>query len=278
MRRTPMLALAALALVTAACGSGEPDQTQGVEAGATPEATPFFAPSDADALAHGSLPRAEDLAGPGWELIATDGGDPGDGDTDEDDSDFDAALTSDPACARFADLATSGSLFGEVGDDRQPAGSASVELENALFEGFFPLNLEMDVSIMPTAAEVDRDWAVVQELMADGGMQTCLARVFETAFSDFDQEGDVPGGFEAKASEARPSAAPPHQGVALAFDLDLAFFGFDADMVIEMYFWPYGNAEVSVLVFGSPEALASGVSGDALAVLDARLAAAAASA
>ncbi len=120
-RTLPIIGALLLAFALAACGGGDDD------GGASEALDIFFAPDNADALAHATLPRVADLPGRGWEVAARD--DFGDDDED-DDFNFETFAASEPACSQLSALVNLGGILGSD-DEELPAGRAQVEFENA---------------------------------------------------------------------------------------------------------------------------------------------------
>ena len=263
MRRTlPILtaALIALAFAVAAC-SGDDD-----DGGASDALDIFFAPENADALAHASLPAAADLPGGTWEVAAQDDF----GDDSDDDFDFEAFAASEPACAQLSGLASLGGIFG--GDEEElPAGRAQVEFENAGSGGFIPSNIEVEVEIEETVAEVQGAWGLVKELLESSDTEACMLAVFNEVFSDIGDAGEI----EIEVTGRDASSPAPNDGASLAFDMAMNISGIELDLAMEIYFWPYGNAKVTTTFMGEGDTLGSDITGPTLDAVVEKLEAAA---
>jgi hypothetical protein len=254
MRRTlPILLLTLLAFALAACGGDDDD------GGASKALDIFFAPENADALAHASLPDASDLPDGAWEVTAQD-------DFGENDQglDFAAFAASEPACAQMSALANVGGIFGSD-EEELPAGRAKIEFENAQSEGLLPDSVEVEVEIEETVSEVEGAWDLVKEIFESDETEACMLAVFNEAFGEAAQGGDL----EIEVAARDASSTAPNNGASMAFDINMDLAGIELDLSMEMYLWPYGNAKVTVQFMGSQESLNSDLTGPTLdAIVD----------
>jgi hypothetical protein len=265
MRKTlPILCLTLLAFAVAACGGGDDDD------GATSTALDiFFAPENAEALAHASLPAAADLPGGGWEVTAQDDF----GDDGDDGFDFATFAASEPACSQLSALSNIGGIFGSGDDEDLPAGRAKVEFEKAVADALLPNGIEVEVEIEETVSEVEGAWNLVKNLFESDETRTCMLAVFNQVF------GELAAGDEIKidVAAAEASSEAPNNGATMAFDIHMDISGIELDLAMEMYLWPYGNAKVTVQFMGSPDTLDSDVTGPTLDAVVEKLKAAAGS-
>ena len=262
MRKTlPILCLTLLAFALAACGGDD-------DGGASQAVEIFFAPENADALAHASLPAVADLPGAGWEVTAQDDF----GDDDEDGFDFEAFAATEPSCSQLSALANVGGIFGSD-EDELPAGRAQIEFENGQSEGLIPNGIEVEVEIEETVSEVEGAWKLIKDLFESDETQACMLAVFNTSFSELAADGDI----EVQVAAAEASSQAPNNGATMAFDIHMDISGIELDMAMEMYLWPYGNAKVSVSFMGAPEDLNGDVTGPTLDAVVEKLKAAAGS-
>ena len=258
----PTLLLTLIAFALTAC-SGDDD------GGASQALDIFFAPENADALAHAALPEATDLPGAGWEVTAKDDF----GEDDEGDGmDFETLAASEPACSQFSALANLGGLFGGSSDDELPAGRAQIKFENAQSEGLLPNGVEVKVEIDETVAEATGGWEIVRNVLESEDFDACMLAVFNQSFGEMAEEGD----FKIEVESADASSPAPNNGATMAFDLYMEISGISLDLAMGMYFWPYGNAEVTVSFTGSQDSLNSDLTGPTLDAVVDKLGAAAA--
>ncbi|HEU0074509.1 MAG TPA: hypothetical protein VFS30_10895 [Dehalococcoidia bacterium] len=263
LKTLPLICLTLLALGLTACSGGDDD------GGGSNALDIFFAPENADALAHASLPEAADLPGGGWEVTArddfSDGGDDG--------FDFETFAASEPACSQLSALANVGGIFGSGDDDDLPAGRAKVEFEKAQADALLPNGIEVEVEIEETVSEVEGAWTLIKNLFESDETQTCMLAVFNQVFGELAADGDI----KVDVAAAEASSEAPNNGATLAFDIHMDISGIELDMALEMYLWPYGNAKVTVQFMGTPDTLDSDVTGPALDAVVEKLKAAAGS-
>ena len=248
MKRTlPILCAVLCAFAFAACSGGD-------DGGASDAVAIFFAPANADALAHAALPAVADLPGSGWEITAQDDF----GEDDDDDLDFETFAATEPACAQLSGLANLGGIFGG-GEDDEPAGRAQIEFENAMTESLLPSSIEVEVEIEETVAEVEGAWTLVKDLMESDETEACMLAVFDTMFGEL-AEQDI----EVEVMAAEASSDAPNNGATMAFDIHMDISGIELDMAMEIYFWPYGNAALTVSFLGTPDTLDADTTGPTL--------------
>jgi hypothetical protein len=260
MRRTlPILCLTLLAFVVAACGGDD-------DGGSSKALDIFFAPENADALAHASLPAAADLPGDGWQITAQDDF----SSSSDNDFDFAAFAETEPSCSGVSALSAAGGILGD--DSDEPAGKAKVEFENASTGAPLPNSIEVEVKIEDTVEEVDQAWDTVKGLFESDDTETCMLAVFNEVFgqlADQDIKVDV--------TPVEASSDAPNDGASMAFNLHLNAAGQELDLAMEMYLWPYGNAKVSAQFMGTPDTLNAEVTGPTLDAVATKLEAAAGS-
>ena len=81
-------------------------------------------------------------------------------------------------------------------------------------------------------------------------------------------------GFQALVTRGKASAPAPQDGATMAFNIKLSIAGQTLEMAMEMYFWPYGNAEAQVMFSGPGGSLNSNLVGETLKKVDSKLVAA----
>jgi hypothetical protein len=60
----------------------------------------------------------------------------------------------------------------------------------------------------------------------------------------------------------------------MAFDVDMSFAGIELPLAMQLYFWPYGNANVQALFLGTRETLTGDLVAGVLETVDEKLKAA----
>jgi hypothetical protein len=257
--RTPLLAFGAAALgcaiLAAACSGGG-----GGSSGA------FFEPDGIDDYLDDLLPTSEELPGSGWEET----GRSLDATSDDDDGlAFEEFVATTPACSELAEVAKLSAVFGEKEEPSLAAGS--VEFERASADTLIPTSVEVEVAIEETRSEVEGSWGIVKEVLESDGTAACFEEVINSAFTSSLEEQGAPTGIEATVTTVSPSAEAPQDGAAMAFTLDMSVLGIEIDALMEFYFWPYGNAAVTTMVFGESAGISGEEIGDILAAVDSRL-------
>jgi hypothetical protein len=242
MIRSIALSLLAATLV-AACGGDDDDASS----------TAFFDPAEADAVAHAALPAAGDLPGSGWDITGQDNFDA------EDDSDFDELAAEEESCSHITDLVALGSLVGGDGDEDEFAGRARVEFERAAGPESFPTAVEVEVEIMQTVADAQGGWSIARSILESDDTSDCIGALMTAAIAD-----EAAGLLEITLEATDPPADAPSNGAVLSFSLLMEVPGIlEVEAILAMYFWPYANANVQVLVIGSTDDL----DGDAVAAI-----------
>jgi hypothetical protein len=261
MRKTlPLLCLTLLAFALAACGGDD-------DGGAAQAVEIFFAPDKADASAHAALPDVADLPGEGWTVVARDDFSEGD---DEDDLDFEAFAAGEPSCAAMNNLAEFASVFGDDEDD-PPAGHAQIEFERSLDDTFVPSSIEVDVEIQSSVADVEGVWQLVKGILESGDMQNCFIALFNDQFKDLTEES----GFKIEVTSTQATSTPPRGGSSMAFNINMELDDFVADIEMQMYLWPYGNAGVTLMFLGDAKMLDQALTDEVVKTVDGKLEAAA---
>lgn len=252
-----------------ACGTdydelvAEETSDTSMDAGQSASRDVLFAADDADTLAHAALLDAADL-GPGWEVIGRD-------QFDDDDSDFEAAMVDEPACATLAaldGLDGLGAFFGDGDEEELPAGRANIEMEHPTPDSNLPTTVELSVEIEETVGEILGGWGLAQELMSSDDFAECMLAVMPKSFA----ESDMPEGMTVDVSLRELSAPAPNDGVTMGFDLDMAVGAIELNMAMEMYMWPYGNAGVMAMFIGDQVNLDTDLIGSTLSAFEQQLA------
>lgn len=263
------VALLICALVVAACSSRRataPTHTTGTTAAQSaasaaakntarplPTATPAkppFDPGHADELAHAAILDAASLPGGGWVIDATD--------QFEDDTDFDSI----PACHDFADHVGASGASGHHDD---LAGHAKTEFKrpnsdpNSLE---LPPSVEVEVEIYHTPGEAAVPWSVVQNIIDSPQFSDCIAAVGEQALAG------APEGLTGGFSTAKTNIKLPQNGAQMGMKGNFKFVGLSFDLVGGVFFWTYGNAQVTTTIFGSPSAITPAFVSQVLAQVD----------
>lgn len=246
----------ALALLAASCG-GDDDIGDGALA--------FIDPANAGEAARVALPAVEDLPGEGWEVITRD--DFGGGD---DPNEFLRLIEDRQECQTLNNLATLQDIFGGS-DAGEPAGRAQIEFEQASSDQLLPTSLEVEVEVADTVSEVQGSWALVRELFESDETAACFVAVFNGLFTE--QLGE--SGIELDVESVEGSAVAPQDGATLAFQIDMSLAGIELDLMMQMYFWPYGNASAQAFFFGPTEVVDTELVGTVLEIIENKLSAAA---
>lgn len=252
--RVAALLFAALVAVAVACGGGG--------GGDKKSADVFFQPENADQLAHAALPAVADLPGTGWEITGQD-------QESSSGPDFGELIKDEPACQNLKNLSTLSDVLGKGSDSTdQPAGHGEIEFEQSDPSALLPTSANVDIKIEKTAAEVQGSWKLVKGIFQAKETSDCFVAVFNNVFKDLGTGVDV------KVSSVSASSTPPQDGASLAFALKLTIATVELDMRMEMYFWPYGNAKVSLLFLGTADNVNKELTTKVTSVVDQKLQAA----
>lgn len=241
MSRPWALGVLVLAVFAVSCGGDGDGDGEGA-----PEAGVFVPADQADVVAHAAIPGPDELPGGAWVITEEDVFD-----DDDDDLDFDTYFRTEPSCEDLAGLAELGSLFGgSTGDDDDlPVGRAQAAFEDASALSPLAPEIDVEIEIEETVAEVEGAWSIVAGLVENSGFEDCMVAVFNDAFTnDLEFEGLE---LTVRGREARGTT--PNRGFALAFDIDMSFAGTDLEMVTEVHIWPYGNAGATVAFLGASD-------------------------
>ena len=226
MKRLMTATLALSVIATAAgCKGGSGDDG--------PDA--FFPPERVDELAHAVMLAEEDMPGTGWDVESTDNFDV------EDNPAADTAFEMDPACAKFRDFEGIAWLLGDEEEGEVPAGRASIEWSKSTAASI-PITVEVSVDIEETIGEVSDSWNFMRDNIDMREMNDCVVAVMNASFKADD---DFAGG-TVSVTRGTPSRVAPIDGTTMAFDLNMQFGQLDEDRVFEVYFFAYGNADVTV--------------------------------
>ena len=253
-----LLALGGLAvLLVSACGGDDDD----IDAG------PRFDPAMADELAHAAIPGEVDLPGSGWEITATDDF----GDDDDNDDEFMEFAAEEDACRQISDLAALGNIMGADDDssEDEPVGHAKTEFQRPAGPLDIPSSVEVEIEIEETVADIQGGWGIVRSILGSDDTSECFAALMSTVMA---RESE--GLFEVTLDAIDPPAAAPHDGVALAFRMEIEVTGITLEAVMGLYMWPYSNAGIQVMIIGSEEDLGPDAFKDILAAVDASVRAA----
>ncbi|MGE0134612.1 MAG: hypothetical protein AB7L91_10930 [Dehalococcoidia bacterium] len=226
--RWAALVVAVTAVVAVGCGDDDSDF------GTVKLAFPL---DQADRVAHAALPRVSELPGTGWEVTAR----------DEFSSDSESRgeaerfMASDPACAAIAQLP--GFDDAEAGDD-PPYARAQVEFQRP-GRGLvaLPSTVGVSVEVEETSVGVQGAWSLVRPLLESGDFERCMAKLVEQTAAP--SNGRTPVSITVTPKEG--SVTPPQGGVVFAFDFSVQASVITVDASMEMYLWPYSNAEVTVM-------------------------------
>ena len=248
----------ALGLLAAACGGGGDDDGGNATTGGSSGAV--IPAADADRVAHEALPTVEDLPGEGWLMIGEDQFDSGSG------ADFLEFIQGNPECETLQNLATLQDVFGGGDEGDAPVGRAQVEFENQDPDALIPTSIEVEIEIDESAAASRGEFTLVKELFESEETSNCIISVLNNQFAE-----SGPAGVEIEVKAGSGSASPPEDGARMAFDIDMSIAGIELAMAMQMYFWPYGNANVQVLFLGTNETLTSDLVGDVLEATDEKL-------
>lgn len=155
---------------------------------------------------------------------------------------------------RFAlqNLERLGELLGGSADEL-PAGRAQVEVTQSKGSEAIPTSVEMEVGIEETVTEVQAGSAIAKDFLESDAIQTCFRTVMTEAFK---QDPDLDA-FAFRVQPGSPSSPAPRDGARMAFAVEMELPRIATyHMQMEMYFWTYSNADVSVYVFGDQKDIA----------------------
>jgi hypothetical protein len=243
-----------------ACGGGG-DSSGGATSGSSNGGV-FIEPANADKAAHAAMLAPSDMPGNGWSVVSRDAFD----DDGEGDDDFVAAMDGVRECETLSGLASLEGLFGDDEDDK-PSGRANIELERAAANAILPTTVEIEVEIQENAREVQGSWALVKQIIGGDETANCMVAALNKMFSQ-------QAGFQAVVTRGKASVPAPQDGATMSFNIKLSVVGQSFDMAMEMYFWPYANAEARVMFSGPGGALNAAMVGDVLTKVNDRLVAA----
>ena len=227
-------ALVVMSFVIAACG-GDGDGDGGEDV--------VIPPADAGRVAQAGLPTLDDLPGDSWLVTAED-----EFDSDEDNG-FLTFIAGNPECRALEDLATLEGVFG-ASDEEEPLGRAQVEFQQQDPDAFIPTTVEAQIEVDDSAAGSRAEFAIVRALFESDETSDCLIAALNSQFAE-----TGPRGISVEVTEGSASASAPQGGARIAFDIDIAFAGVNLEMAMQMYFWPYGNANVQALFLGAKDRL-----------------------
>ena len=255
-------ALGGLVLIGAvACGGGDDSDGGGTgSSGGRGNNGAFIEPANADKAAHAAMLATSDLPGNGWEVTGRD-----EFDDSDDDNEFVSAMEGVRECETLSGLASLEGLLGDEDDD--PAGRANVSLERANANAPLPTSIEVEVEIAEDASNVQGSWSLVKQIIGGDDTANCMVAALNKMFKE-----EI--GFQATVTRGKASATPPQNGASMAFNIKLSVAGQTLDMAMEMYFWPYANAEAQVMFSGPGGSLNSNLVGETLKKVDSKLVAA----
>jgi hypothetical protein len=220
--------------------------------------------ADADRVAHAGLPTIDDLPGSNWLVVGQD--DFGGGST----GDFAELIQGTPSCETLQNLAALESVFGGDSQDKEPIGHGQVELENQDPNALIPTSVEVEIEIKDSAAGSRAAFQIVKNLFESDQTSDCLIAVLNKQFAE-----TGPAGMEITVKKGSATANAPQDGARMSFDVGIKFAGTELNMAMQMYFWPYRNAEVKAIFLGTSDTLTAGFVGDVLKTVDQKIAAAA---
>ncbi len=253
--------LSSLVLMGAiACGGGDDNGGGNGSSGGGGNNGAFIEPANADKAAHAAMLAPSDLPGNGWEVIARD-----EFDDSDDDNEFVSAMEGVRECETLSGLASLEGLLGD--DDDDPAGRANIQLDRQNPNAPLPTSIEVEVEIAEEASNVQGSWSLVKQIIGGDDTANCMVAALNKMFKE-----EV--GFQATVTRGKASATPPQNGASMAFNIKLAVAGQTLDMAMEMYFWPYANAEAQVMFSGPGGSLNSNLVGETLKKVDSKLVAA----
>jgi hypothetical protein len=166
-------------------------------------------------------------------------------------------------CETLSGLASLESLLGDDEDD-DPAGRANIEMERSSNNAPLPTSVEVEVEIEQKASDVQGSWSLVKGIIGGDETANCMVAALNKMFKE-----EI--GFQAVVTRGKASAPAPHDGATMAFNIKVSAAGQSLDMAMEMYFWPYGNAEAQVMFSGPRGGLNSSLVGETLKKVDSKL-------
>lgn len=224
-RWTALLVVAA-ALVAVGCGDDDSDF------GAVKLAFPL---DRADHLAHAALPKRNELPGTGWEVTERDQF----SSSSESREATQKFIASDPSCAAIGQLPG----FDATDEDDLPYARAQVEFKRP-GRGLIALasTVGVGVEVEETAVGVQETWSIVKPLFESDEFGRCMTKLIEKTAAPSNSR--TPTSVTVVPKEG--SATPPNGGAVFAFDFSVHVSVVKVDASMEMYFWPYSNAQVTV--------------------------------
>ena len=250
-------ALVLVGLFSAACGGDG-------NGGGDTAGNVVISAADADRVAHAGLPAIEDLPGSDWLITGEDEFSSGGG------SDFLEFIEGNPECETLENLAALEGVFGGAEEDEPPIGQAQVEFEQQDPDALIPTNVEISIEVDQSSAGSRAQFALVRDLFESDQTSDCLISVLNAQFAE-----TGPGGLQIEVKKGSGSASAPQDGARMAFDVEMSFAGIEFQLAMQLYFWPYGNANVQALFLGTKDMLNGDLVGGVLDAVDANLEAAA---
>ncbi len=249
-----MVFLAFVAVFAVACGGDDDDGGSSASNGVV------IAAADADRVAHAGLPALADLPGAGWEIASQDDfGSGGSGD-----SDFLTMIQGTPECATLENLTTLESVFGGSDTpDEEPIGQAQIEFDQQDPEALIPTSVDVEIKVDQSAGGSKAQFAIVKSLFESEETSNCLITVLNSQFAE-----TGPSGLTIEVKKGTGAATTPEDGARMAFDIDMSVAGLNLQMAMQLYFWPYGNANVQAMFLGTAESLNADLVGGVLKTVD----------
>ena len=251
--------LVVIAIFAVACGGGGDDSSStGSSSNGGSKSGVVIAAANADQVAHDALPTLQDLPGQGWSITSQDDFSSSSG------PGFEEMIQGTPECSTLQNLTTLKSLFGgEDTEEKAPIGQAQVEFEKQDASSLIPTSVDLEVKIDESASGSSAQFTIVKNLFESADTSNCLITVLNNQFKE-----SGPAGVEIQVKKGTGSATTPEDGARMAFDIDMSVAGVDLQLAMQLYFWPYGNANVQAMFLGTNDTLTSDLVGGVLKTVD----------
>lgn len=205
-------------------------------------------PKRGDELAHLAIFPVTDLPGSGWEM------------TRDDEFNDDAPLPETGPCANVkakSDEAKALSRADRVGRAERQYSRDS--------ESGITTDVDVEVSVFATVKTVTETFELAKEVFTGSDFLACVLDTYTEAVNE---------GVKLEVRESKLFADAPPGGIGRAVDVNLELGAENAQIHLETYLWPFGNAGVQVTLSGDSNDFTAEITKAALAKTQAKLTAA----